>query len=154
MTEIKKIVSKILLLAASLVALNFIYKETLWQEDINTYSGVEKAIKIAENADILYLGDCSDSYFGTASDHEKGISQFIDSLLPNKIIASVSETGFHAGMFVGVLNSLTKNSKIKTVVVTMNLRSFSSFVLNAYSANSIQQRITMLNESPALFNRF
>jgi hypothetical protein len=154
MTEIKKIASKVLFLTVGLIALNFIYKATLWESDLNTYGGVDKAIKTTKNADILYLGDCSDSYFGPERDHEKGISQLLDSLLPNKTVATISETGFHAGMFSGILNSLPENTNIKTVVVTMNLRAFSANVLYAFSANSIQQRTIMLKEMPPLFNRF
>lgn len=154
MTEIKKIASKVLLLIAGLIALNLVYKATLWQSDINTYSRVDEALKTAKNADILYLGDCSDSYFGPERDHEKGISQLLDSLLPNKAVATISETGFHAGMFAEILNNLPKNSNIKTVLVTMNLRSFASNVIFAFTANSIQQRTIMLKERPPLVNRF
>tara|TARA_B100000809_G_C15135358_1_gene530314 strand:+ start:46 stop:1047 length:1002 start_codon:yes stop_codon:yes gene_type:complete len=154
MTEIKKIASKVLLLIVGLIALNFVYKATLWQSDLNTYSRVDEALKTAKNANILYLGDCSDSYFGPERDHEKGISQLLDSLLPNKTVATISEIGFHAGMFAGILNNLPKNTNVNTVVVTMNLRAFSANILYAFSANAIQQRTIMLKERPPLVNRF
>jgi len=155
MVEIKKIALKGLLLLIALTALNYIYETTLWQNDLEEYSGVSKRISDAKNADILYLGDCSDAYFGFENDHEKGISQLLDSLLPHKNVATISETGFHAGMFAGILDNLPQHTNIKTVVVTMNLRSFSANVLYAFTANATQQRTTMLNNSnPALLNRF
>lgn len=153
MLELKKIIPKVILLLIALIGLNYIYKATLWQTDVE-YSKINGAIKSTKNADILYLGDCSDSYFGPGKDHEKGISQLLDSLLPHKKVATISETGFHAGFFSGILNSLPKKSTINTIVVTMNLRSFSANVLHAFTANSIQQRVTMLNNNPPLLNRF
>jgi hypothetical protein len=154
MKEIKNIATKAVLLILGLIALNFVYKATLWQSDLNNYSGVDKAIKTAQNADILYLGDCSDAYFGEGKENEKGIGQLLDSLLPTKNVASISESGFHAGMFAGILNNLPEDNNIKTVIVTMNLRSFSDNVLYAFTANATQQRIAMLKDYPPLLNRF
>ena len=64
MIVIKKIALKGLLLIIALVAMNFIYKATLWEADLERYSNLTAKINSANNADILYLGDCSDSYFG------------------------------------------------------------------------------------------
>jgi len=154
MIALKQILLKGSLLMLLIIALNFIYKATLWQNDVIEYSNVEKAIKTAKNAEILYLGDCSDSYFGSDNTNEKGISQILDSLLPNTNVATISETGFHAGMYASILDQLPENTNIKTVIVTMNLRSFSSFVFYAYEANSIDQRMVMLKNRPPLLNRF
>ncbi len=154
MLELKKILPKVILLLIALVGLNYIYKIILWQTDVIEYSGVNKAIKSTKNADILYLGDCSDSYFGPNKDHEKGISQLLDSLLPDKKVATISETSFHAGMFSTILNNLPENTRVKTIVVTLNLRSLSANVLHAFTANATQQRITILNKRNALLNRF
>ena len=154
MAELKQILLKGSLLALLVIALNFVYKATLWHNDVIEYSNVGKAVKTAETAEILYLGDCSDSYFGSDNTNEKGISQILDSLLPNTSVATISETGFHAGMFVRILHQLPENTNIKTVIVTLNLRSFSSYVFYAYEANSIDQRMVMLKNRPPLLNRF
>ncbi len=154
MAELKQILLKGSLLTLLVTALNFVYKATLWHNDIIEYSNVEKAVKAAETAEILYLGDCSDSYFGSDNTNDKGISQILDSLLPTKTVATISETGFHAGMYARILDQLPENTNIKTVIVTMNLRSFSTFVFYAYEANSIDQRMVMLKNRPPLLNRF
>lgn len=155
MKVIKKIALKGLLLAAAFVAMNYAYKFTLWKADLKEYSGITQKIENVLDADILYLGDCSDSYFGKDKEGEKGISQLLDSLLPDKKVATISETGFHAGMYYSILNQVPENSKINTVIVTMNLRSFSAQTINSYINNSINQRMIMLdNDYPALLNRF
>ncbi|MDG1475515.1 MAG: hypothetical protein P8Q14_00070 [Vicingaceae bacterium] len=154
MAAVKQILLKGSLLLLLLTALNLIYKATLWQDDVIEYSNIEKVIKTAKNAEILYLGDCSDSYFGYEVENEKGISQILDSLLPNTTVATISETGFHAGMYARTLDQLPEHTNIKTIIVTMNLRSFSSYVFYAYEANSIDQRMVMLKNRPPLLNRF
>ena len=155
MGEIKKIALKGALLFIGLIALNFIYKVTLWQSDLEQYSGLTEEIENTKSADILYLGDCSDSYFGSENEHEKGISHLLDSLLPNVKVATISETGFHAGMFASILNNIPEESSIKTVIVTMNLRSFAAYVQYTFITNSINQRLIMLdNDYPPLLNRF
>lgn len=155
MEVVKKIVLKGLVLAAVLVAMNFVYKFTLWKADLAKYSKVNQKIENVIDADILYLGDCSDSYFGKDNEGEKGISQLLDSLLPDKKVATISETGFHAGMYHSILNQVPENSKIKTVIVTMNLRSFSAQIINSYFNNAMNQRMILLNEDyPPLLNRF
>jgi hypothetical protein len=155
MREFKKIALKGVALIIGLAVLNFVYEATLWQSDIEEYAGVANELKVAENADILYLGDCSDSYFGSGNEHEKGISQLLDSLLPNKKVATISETGFHAGMFEAILHNIPAEVKFKTVIVTMNLRSFAAYVLYTFITNDITQRLTFLdNNYPPLLNRF
>ena len=154
MGVIKKIALKGVLLLVGLIALNFIYKATLWEKDLEQYPGLTAEIKTTATADILYLGDCSDSYFGSGNEHEKGISQLLDSLLPTQKVATISETGFHAGMFSSVLHHIPTNSTIKTVIVTMNLRSFAAYVKYTFITNSINQRLMMLNDNPPLLNRF
>jgi hypothetical protein len=155
MEAIKKIATKSLILAIALIAMNYAYKYTFLENDLEEYSGVNQKIKIAKDAEILYLGDCSDSYFGENNKGEKGISQLLDSLLPNKKVATISETVFHAGMYNAILQQVPKNSKINTVIVTMNLRSFSAQVMNTYINNSINQRLIMLDDNyPTLLNRF
>jgi len=154
MKALKQIALKGLLLLVGLIALNFIYKATLWQSDLEQYTSLTDEIKNTQNADILYLGDCSDAYFGSGNEHEKGISQLLDSLLPNTKVATISETGFHAGMFSSVLHHIPTNSKIKTVIVTMNLRSFAAYVKYTFITNSINQRLVMLDNNPPLLNRF
>ncbi len=155
MRELKKIVIKGGLLIIALVVMNYIYKATLWQADLEEYSGLTDEIVLTKNADILYLGDCSDSYFGDGIKNEKGISQLLDSLLATQKVVGISEVGFHAGMYSTILTNVPTDSKIKTVIVTMNLRSFAATVQNTYVTNSINQRIRMLNNNyPPLLNRF
>ncbi len=155
MKVIKKIAVKGIILIVALIVLNFIYKVTLWKSDMEEYSGVYQKIENAKNADILYLGDCSDSYFGKENEGEKGIGQLLDSLLLDKNVETISEIGFHAGMYYSILNQVPDESKIKTVIVTMNLRSFSELIMNNYTSNSINQRLIILdNNYPVLLNRF
>ena len=79
----------------------------------------------------------------------------LDSLLSNKKVATISETSFHAKMYAAILSNIPENSTIKTVIVTMNLRSFSAQVLHTFPNNSINQRLIMLNNNyPPLLNRF
>jgi len=155
MNEVKKIALKGLILIIALVIMNFVYQATLWQSDLEEYTGLTTEITATKDADILYLGDCSDAYFGHEKDNEKGISQLLDSMIVDKKVATISEIGFHAGMYKTLLKNIPINSKVKTVIVTMNLRSFAAVVLHTPINNSLNQRIEMLNNNyPPLLNRF
>jgi hypothetical protein len=155
MLVLKKIALKGILLIGLLVALNFIYKASFFKADLAEFSKVSIAINQSLDSEILYLGDCSDSYFGSDRTSEKGISQILDSLLTDQKVATISETGFNSEMYAAILNNLPEVSKIKTVIVTMNLRSFSSYTRYSNTYNSTNQRLILLDKKyPPILNRF
>jgi hypothetical protein len=58
-------------------------------------------------------------------------------------------------MYTAIINNLHEDSKIKTVIVTMNLRSFSAYTYYSSTYNSINQRLILLDKNyPPLINRF
>ena len=58
-------------------------------------------------------------------------------------------------MYAAILDNVADDATIKTVIVTMNLRSFAAYVMYTPITNSIRQRMIMLdNNYPPLLNRF
>lgn len=155
MEIIKKIGLKIALLVLLLAGLNEVYKLVQWPADLKLYTnGYDELIDATDNADILFLGDCSDAYRASGLDHEKGIGEYLDELMTGQTVATLSSNGFHPGTYLQLLES-SRDFSGKTVVVTLNLRAFAPKIINDYVYDpKIRKHLELLNDSyPPLLNR-
>lgn len=152
----KKIVIPTILLIAILIAMNFIYRISFWERDLQEHSEEINMIREVANErpDILYLGESSNLTSRGDDVDQRKISDFIADYFPEKRVMDLTKPASHAGVYYAYLNNLPKDNGIETVIVTLNLRSFDAEWIYSALETSIQKSLVMLRENPPLVNRF
>jgi len=107
--------------------------------------------------DVVYLGESSNTSFNPWTDTlGYSVSEFLQMYLPQNRVKGVSHDGYHVGLFsqmLGLMPNHWVNSGRKTVVITVNMRSFGpSAMFNGNEASNQQEAIFYSHRS-ALLNR-
>lgn len=154
MGEIKKIALKGLLLLALLIGLNAAYEHWVLPHHLAEYS---------ESGDILYSKmDTSDIYYVSESSNftssnldldKRSISTFLNAYYPNHHVGAISRGALHAGNFYRLLCNAPFPGP-KTVILTMNMRSFDASWINSKLETALQKEMVLLNPGPAIWRRF
>lgn len=98
----------------------------LYEDDIKTCNAelLYQLDSLKNTADVLYFGESSNF---TAAEHDSSthsISELLAEMHPELNIRGISKGAIHASTFKALINRIDRQSKVKTVIVTMNLRSF------------------------------
>lgn len=156
MNVIKSIVLKFILLAVLMVGFNFVYKFTLFEKDLQTYSPIINSIRevVDDKCEVVYVGESS-NFTARADDKDKrAISDFIADYFPSKKFGTISKGACHAGMYYEWLRNIPEKSSVKTIIVTLNLRSFDANWIYSSLETPLQKEIVLLKDYPPLYNRF
>ena len=122
-----KYILYIFIIIAILFGSNYTYvKLGLYDDDIKKCNAelIYKLDSVPRSNTILYLGESSNFTASDSDSSKKSISELISDLNSNYRIVSVSKGAIHASTYDLLIKRLPENSSIKTVIVTMNLRSF------------------------------
>ncbi|HET6225650.1 MAG TPA: DUF4843 domain-containing protein [Bacteroidia bacterium] len=156
MNTVKTLALKFLLLAVIIVALNYVYIYTFFEHDLQTHSDVINLVRSAvdEKNEIMYIGESSNTTFRVKDHDKREISSFIGDFFPTKKVSAITKPAAHAGIYYDLLNNIPENSTTKTVIVTLNLRSFNAGWIFSALETSLQKSTVLLKDSPPLFKRF
>jgi len=155
MSIAKKIILKLLLLTAILVVMNYIYVKWFYEKDIQKYSNIIKLVRdVPINADVIYIGESSNITFRGDDIDKRPISSFISDYYPSLKFYDITKPAAHAGTYKVLLSQIPDSSKVKTVIVTLNLRSFDATWIHSKLETSLQKSTVLLQQYPPLFNRF
>ena len=144
-----------MLLIFILFVLNAIYKQTFWKEDREKHAGLLDSLdKVVYNSDLIYFAESSNFSFLDGEKNQKSISGLLQGYLPDIRINAVNKGALHAGLFLSLCKNIPEGSPVKTIVVTMNLRSFNANWINSKLETQLMQQNVMLQPYPPLVNRF
>jgi len=151
----KKILIKIPLLFILFVALNFIYSKWFYETDIQEHSKIINLVRdIPKNADIIYIGESSNITFRGDDIDKRPISAFVGDYFPELNTFDITKPASHAGIYKVLLENIPEDNKVKTIVVTLNLRSFDATWIYSNLETSLQKSLVLIKPYPPLFNRF
>lgn len=152
---LKKILIKSLLLLILLVALNYIYSKWFYESDIQEHSEIINLVRdIPKNADIIYVGESSNTAFRSDDIDKRPISDFIGDHFPELNTYHITKPASHAGIYKVLLKHIPKENKVKTIIITLNLRSFNAQWIYSDLETSLQKSIVLIKPYPPLLNRF
>ncbi len=152
---VKKIGLRIIAFCVLLVATNYVYKQWFYENDLKKHSDVIFLVKkIPLNTDILYLGESSNNTFGADDSDTRSIAEFIGDYFPNFHTYGITKQAAHAGIFEALLQNVSKETKIKTVIITLNLRSFDASWTYSDLETPLQKSLVLVQPYPPLLNRF
>lgn len=107
--------------------------------------------------DVVYLGESSNTSFNPWTDtFGYSVSEFLQMYLPQNRVRGVSHDGYHVGLFsqmLGLMPEHWADSGRKTVVITVNMRSFGPSAMFNGNEASNQQEAIFYSHRMALLNR-
>jgi hypothetical protein len=154
MRTIKPIIVRLVLLILILGAANFIYIKTFWKEDLRSAGALTALLNAKDSADIIYIGESSNTTCSEKDSSKKSISQFASDYFPSLVLRQIQKEATHAGNYIFLIEHLQNPGRIKTVIVTLNLRSFDASWINSRLETSLSNTNILLKKYPPLLNRF
>ena len=155
---LKWFVSRLIIIAAFLFLLNFIYSRYFFDADIKKFSRVKPNIEDAfKNAEIVYLGESSNTSFNPWTDTlSQSISDFIQLYLPDSSITAITHEGYHPGLFRQMLNLIPSDKskrKVKTIILGVNMRTCGPSAIFSGNEASNQREALFYSQRPPLLSR-
>jgi hypothetical protein len=149
------ILYKFIVLLIILVGLNFVYTYFFYEKDLQKYSDIIELPRKVYNdkSEIIYIGESSDFTSRSNDVDKRAISDFISDYYPAKKFGFIRKAASHAGIYYELLRNIPENSNIKTVIVTLNLRSFDANWIYSNLETPLQKSIVLIKDYPPLFNR-
>lgn len=155
MQVIKKITLRLLLISALLWLLNEVYKRTFWKDDLDKHADMLlELLNQQDSCDILYFGESSDFHTDSTDNDKSSISRFAAEYFPSLKLGAVCRPAMHAGVYADVVRYLSSDAKVKTVVFTLNMRSFDATWINSSLESYVLKTRIMYKPYPPIINRF
>lgn len=155
MEELKKIAKKGLLLLGLLALLNLCYERFLFRGDAKAFSEAAHLLHmVQDSADILCLAESSDLTIADLDLEKRTTTQLLAQHYPQLRVLPLAKGALHAGNYYDLLRNIPQGSPVKTVVVTMNLRSFDASWIHSKLETALQKEMVLLKPGPVLWRRF
>lgn len=148
MKIVYKSFSGILLIGFLFVAANWTYTRMAWPEDrkkLDEKLLLEDLKNSVKESDLLYFAESSNATYAVSDSISKSISQLTNDCFPGLRIKAIEQGALHAGVFKNLIRYIPKDSKVRGVIVTMNLRSFGTVWINSFHENFCQRMIIANN---------
>ncbi|MFK8038411.1 MAG: hypothetical protein AB8B74_08985 [Crocinitomicaceae bacterium] len=150
----KEILYKVIALLTSVLAVNIAYHYFFYEKDLEKHSDLVKLLsEIPEETEILYVAESSNTAMHKDDTEKKTISEFVNDGIPNKIVNHLTKPAGHAGIFKYLLREISNSSKIETVVVTLNLRSFNARWIHSSLEPALQKSLLFIRYHPPILAR-
>ncbi|MBK8848495.1 MAG: DUF4843 domain-containing protein [Bacteroidetes bacterium] len=151
----KKLWIKLVALAALIVCLSYVYKYTAFKNDIKLYADAFELIEYAQEqkSEVIYLGESSNNNYREDDIDKRPISAFLADYFTGVKVTGLTKEASHAQVYYHLLKNIPSSSKVKTVIVTMNLRSFDAFWIYSPLENYIQKSLVFYQPNPPFYNR-
>lgn len=149
-----KILIRFLVLIALFFVFNEIYKKTYWPKDVTKHADLLDSLQLmVPNSDVLYFGESSNFAVHHMDIDDARISDFIAFYYPDLNFGTVNKGAIHADVYYNLLNNVPKDAPVKTIIITLNLRSFDAMWIYSDLESFIQKSIVMMKKYPPLVNR-
>lgn len=146
---------KLVLLAVVFVVLNAIYGATLWFYDVDIHSDTLENLWPNEiESDILYFGESSNFYTEHPDTPKVRISDQLNRMIPELRIHHVDNAGLVASNYLHIMRHIPKDSEVKAIVVTLNMRSMGPTWMYDRNSNYLKKADELIKPRPKLLNRF
>ncbi len=155
MEMIKKISIRIFVLLLLFVVMNEVYKATFWRSDMEKEGFLLLDLATAQDsADVIYFGESSNFTTHESDSIEKSISEFAATYYPSLVFKNVQRGAIHAHTYLNLIKNIPENSRVKTLIITMNLRSFGADWIHSKLETPLMKAEIMGLTPIPLLNRF
>ncbi len=154
MKVLYKIAFKFLLVFVILLVSNKLYTHFLLESDIQKHTYREIVDVIPHNSEIVYFGESSNYSTYYEDKDKRSISEYIANYFPTKRFGTVHKGALHARIYKYLMRQFPEQNDIETIIVTLNLRSFSANWIYSDLETALDKSVVLLKQGPALKNRF
>ena len=156
MNTIKNIILKILLIICLLIGMSYAYRIFFYEKDLQQHSDVINLVyKAVENDyEVIYLGESSNTATRSDDEDKRSISRFVADYFPDLKVGDITKVASHAGIYYELLRNIPPDANVKTVIVTLNARSFNADWIYSKLETPLQKSMILLKDRPPLWNRF
>lgn len=146
---------KIALLLLLLPLFNYIYTQYYWKDELaNEADVLLDLMQLQDSCEVLYFGESSNFSYNAEKDSlTDRISDFISYYYPTIPFGTLNSSAYHAGIYLPLIKQISTSSKVKTIIVTMNLRTFDQAAIHAELESALQKKAVMYEPRPPLLNR-
>lgn len=152
---VTNIALKILIVLVTLPIMNFVYTRWFWMDDLRKHAEtLPDLLEAQDSCEILYFGESSNFSFNPEKDSLKDrISDFIGYHFNGIHLGTINNSAYHAGIFLPLIKHIDINSRVKTLIVTLNMRTFDQACIHSELETALQKKAVMYEPRPALLNR-
>jgi hypothetical protein len=155
MQVIKKIFIRIVILIAIVLLVNELYKAVFWKKDLDKHADMLwELLDQQYRCNVLYFGESSDFHTDSLDKDKSPISRLTARYFPKLKVGGVSRPAMHAGIYSAVIKHLAPDARVKTVVFTLNMRSFDATWINSPLESYLLKTKIMYQPYPPIINRF
>jgi len=140
--ELKKIAIRLIAIAVIAYSLNSVFTRYFWEKEL-TKEGPElnKLLRLSDSCDIIYFGESSNMSYDPVNDMiTTSISGLIAAQIPNKVVGDVSHQAYHAGIYLPLIKRIPEGSRVKTIIVTLNLRTLDQACIHSELETALQKQ--------------
>lgn len=150
---IRKIGIRIVALIAITVVINLLYNRFLYRSDVDRFADALDSLQRNVNAEVLYFGESSNVTCAENDTNRASIAKLIAAYFPGMEMNGITKYASHARTYLSMIRSIPEGSKVKTVIVTMNLRSFGAGWINSDLENQLAMGNVFMYPIPNVFKR-
>lgn len=121
----KHIAPRLLVIILTVIISAFVYKKIYWIPELKDQGPMlYNLLEYQWHNDALYMGESSNYWVSPDDSDKRTISDMINDSISGMRLSGLQVPAYHAGMFLPVVKQLDTKSRVKHLVLTMNLRSF------------------------------
>lgn len=149
----KRLTIRLLFVLALFIAANEFYSRYLWPAEMEKHAPLAaRVVQTADSADVLYFGESSNTSFNPFTDTlTYSIAEFLQQYLPDVKVRDITHSAYHPGMFLALMELIPETARVKTIVVTMNIRNCGPAAIHTTLEPYMQkQKVYYSNRMPLL----
>jgi hypothetical protein len=143
------------LLSGLLVLTNAIYVRWFFRQDIIEADATQlfRLDSLEDISDVLYFGESSNATYSPHDTCPLAISEILQRECPQVKIGTMDHGAYHAKLYLDLIKNITPGSRVKTIIVTMNLRSFGTVWINSALETPLMKTDVMYKKYPPIIRR-
>ncbi|MEO5644903.1 MAG: hypothetical protein ABIQ40_07300 [Bacteroidia bacterium] len=143
------------MLPGVLALADVIYVRWFYQTDVVEADAtlLFKLDSLQNKCDVLYFGESSNATYSPDDTCALSISQLIQRQCPQVKIGTLDHGAYHAANYLALIKNIRLGAKVKTLVVTMNLRSFGIGWINSALETPLMKANVMYSTYPPIIKR-
>lgn len=152
---IKKLIIRLTILLILVFVLNLVYTQYFLKDDLKNIPVYDSLQKVKCCSEVLYLAESSNLTIASTDTDRRRISDMIAGYYPGIEFGTVNYGAIHGSVYLNLIKSIPEENRIKTLIVTLNMRSFGADWIYSKLESLLQRDNVMLNDArPPLINRF
>lgn len=152
--SISHIAPRLLVILMTVMASAWVYKKVYWVPELKDQGPMlYNLLEYQWHNDVLYFGESSNYWVSSEDNDKRTISDMINDSIEGMRLSGLQVPAYHAGMFLPVIKLIEPGSRVKSIVVTMNLRSFDKPWIYSTQEGALLRTKCFYYDKHPLYNR-